>query len=270
MKRLAALCLLMLASFPAHGSTLLRLHEGAYDSDAQAYFNTLAANSCTTPSVAFQRAVSAYIVAEKASGNWGSQDAEYILTTTDSCTAGTNLAQPNLYKVTWSGACTFSVANGLRGDGSTCYGDTNVAMNATGRMSQNSAHMEAWVAGSQGRALGNLASSVVFGLVTSARNTALLSNTAITDTGGVGLSAADRSSSSAVTTWLNGVATTVGAANTSTPPTSSDIVICRLATLFCNSTISEYFAGFGAPMNGEDSHYTNVRNLLLALGVTGI
>ena len=30
------------------------------------------------------------------------------------------------------------------------------------------------------------------------------------------------------------------------------------------------FVGFGAPMNSESSHYTNVRNLLLALGVTGI
>ena len=125
---------------------------GDYDSDAQFYFDVLAANSCIATTPAFKLAVSHYIQAEKVAGNWGSQDAEYLLATSDSCTAAVNLAQPTLYKVTWTGACAFAVLTGLNGDGTTCFGDTGVLQSALIRYTQNNAHFDAWT---NGATLGN-------------------------------------------------------------------------------------------------------------------
>ena len=94
---------------------------GDYDSDAQFYFDVLAANSCIATTPAFKLAVSHYIQAEKVAGNWGNQDAEYLLATSDSCTAAINLAQPALSQSDMDRIIAhFSGARrGLNGDGST-------------------------------------------------------------------------------------------------------------------------------------------------------
>lgn len=275
MYRIFILAFLCLVAFPTHAQVLLQLRSGAYDSDAQAYFNTLVANSCTTPSVAFEQAVSAYIVAERAAGNWGNQDAEYILTTADSCTAAINLAQPSLYKVTWSGSPSFAVQTGFPCDGSTQYGDTNVAENALTRRSQNNGHIEQW--------LKNAPASNGYGIsvinstqtrINAVTNKASLLNTSsgITDTGGggAGFHTIDRSNSSTSSTYKNGGVQTSGAASTSNALATGDISIGRANTLFCPVGTDVLFVGEGQVMNNEATHYTNVRNLLLALGVTGI
>ena len=133
---------------------------GAYDSDAQVYFDVLVANSCTTPTPAFKLAVSHYVQAEKVAGNWNSQDAEYILATANSCTASINLAQPTLYKVTYSGSPAFTVQNGMPCDGATQVGDTDVNQSALTRETLNNGHIEAWSTSITGaRALGIIASA---------------------------------------------------------------------------------------------------------------
>ena len=112
MKRVLLSLLIAAVSLQARAGSL---PSGAYDSDAQVYFDVLVANSCTTPTPAFKLAVSHYVQAEKVAGNWNSQDGQYMLATADSCTASINLAQPTLYKITYSGACTFAVQTGLNG-----------------------------------------------------------------------------------------------------------------------------------------------------------
>lgn len=262
------LCLLAITS-PASAQMM----GGAYDSDAQAYFNALSANSCTAPSAAFKRAVSTYIKAEKTAGNWDSQDSEYIFATTDSCTASINLAQSTLYKITWAGACTYSLQNGLNGDSSTCVGDAGVNQSALTRQSQNNGHIEAWMGNNAAtRAIG-LAATATTRLVNSPPNKSsqLNSATNIGDTGvTAGLNAADRTDSNTITTWLNGSTQSAGASATSAALVASHMLICETNGGFCGATSNILFVGWGAAMNSESSHYTNVRNLLLALGVTGI
>lgn len=250
----------------------LRLHM-AFAPEATAYFNALSSNGCATPTAQFKTAVNVYINAEKAAGNWGSNDASYILATADFCTASVNLAQPNLYQITWNGPCTISVAQGLNGDSATCYGDTGVNQNALKRMSQNNARIDAWTGVSKGQALGLVATTNPLSLnpINNAV-TKLNSNTGVTDTGGGtgGLKFAWRTNSSAVTTGINGVVQSNAVANTSITMAAAHVGICTAGTLFCSSTIGELYVSFGAPLTSESAHYTNVRNLLIALGVTGI
>lgn len=244
-----------------------------YDTDASVYFLQLSINGCATPSASFKAAVNAYIIAEKAALNWGNQDAQYLLATTDACTAGTNLAQPTLYGVTWNGSPTFTVQNGLPGDGSTQDGDTNVNLSALTRLSQNNAHLESWVAANKGDGLGLIGTTNGF-VISAVTNkiTKLNTNVSITDTGGgtAGLHYADRVSSSTTTTGLNGVVQSNAVASTSGSPIVAHPGICIFSAVFCPAGTNELFVGFGSAMNNESAHYTDVRNLLLALGVTGI
>ena len=256
------------------GANSLKLHQGAYDSAAQRYFNSLVSNGCTTPTPDFKLAVSNYVKAEKVSGNWGNQDAEYILATADSCTASINLAQPSLYKVTWNVSPPFTVQNGLPGDIATQNGDTGVNLNALTRLSQNNSHIDAWVAANKNAILGTLtaANPFTFTNITN-RTTRLTSNTVVIDTGDgntAGLVASDRTNSTTISTYKNGVVVSNGIANNSSALSTNHVSICSLASTFCSIGTNELFVGFGAAMNNESTHYTNVRNLLVALGVTWI
>ena len=245
---------------------------GAYDSDAVAYFNALTGNSCSAPSASFKTAVSNFVYAEKAVGNWGNQDAEYILATTDSCTASINLAQPSLYKVTWNGSPTFTVQSGLPCDGSSQYGDTGINQSSLKRMAQANAHLEAWAAANKSFVLGLVGSANAFQLQTTTNKTTKLNSSQLTDNGGgtAGLHYADKTATTTLTTGLNGVTQSAGATVTNVGEVASNVAVCKANTSFGAAGANVLFWGFGAIMNDEASHYTNVRNLLLALGVTGI
>jgi len=246
-----------------------------YDGDALAYFNQLATNGCATPTPAFKSAVNAYVVAERSAGNWGFQDQAYIFATADSCTAGTNLAQPPLYKITWNGTCSFSL-QGLNGDGATCYGDTNVQMSALVNLSQNNAHIEGYNAGliTSGNDVGllNTGGSLLLQNFNPNRVSRLTSAASITDTaaGAAGLAAADRTNSTTITTWINGTVLSNAVSSTSAASTAADVIVCRVNASMCGNGIRLLMAGVGQALPNEAQHYTNARTMLLALGVTGI
>lgn len=244
----------------------------AHDSDADAYLAQLAKNGCTSPTLRFRRAVTTYFQAEKRASNFGNQDAQYLGSAPDSCTAGTNLAQPTLYKITWNGTLTFSFANCINGDGSTGYGDTGVAENALTKLSQNNAHVEVWTAANKANAIGLLNLGTTLSITPITNKSTKLNGVTIIDTGGglLGLHAADRGNSTNASTYLNGAVQSNAAANTSTAPAAADIVLCRINASMCAGSINLCFAGFGGAMNDEAAHYANVRALLIGLGVTGI
>jgi len=247
-----------------------------YDTDASTYFLQLSINGCATPTASFKAAINIYIIAEKAALNWGNQDFQGVFATTDSCTAGTNLAQPGLYNITWSGPPTFAVQTGLNGNGSTILGDLGVNQSALTRTTQNSAHVDVWTNSANVRRAAGLAGTAAGLEVDPQTNKVTILNSSsgngITDTGGgtAGLHFADRNSSGAITTGLNGAVQTSAGSSTSAALNANHVVVCEISATTCANGINELFFGIGGPMNSESLHYTNVRNLLLALGVTGI
>ena len=275
MRALPAIACILLAS-TAHAYTqnerLAALQQVAPDPDAQTYFRQLAKNGCpaTTP---FKRAVVNYVVAEKGAGNWGSQDFAYI-TMFGQCVAGTNLAQPALYKITWNGACTFTGPTGLSGDGSTCYGDTGVNQNALTKASQNSARIDECASGGGGpNIVGSNGSTSSLSITVAANsNSKVMTNTAVTDTGssGAGCRAAWRASSSTVTTVYNGAVLSNGVANTSSAPGAVTTTVCKVNTTLCLAGNQIYWISVGAPIASEAAHYNNLIVLLRALGETKI
>lgn len=244
-----------------------------FDSAAITYFNKIVSNGCGARTYKFKRAVSNYIAAERLISNWGTQDAEYILTTASSCVASVNLAQPTLYGLTWSGTCTYSVVNGLRGNSTDCAGDTGVNLSALVFYTQNSAHIGVYVGANSGNSLG-LTSALTPMRLSNATNraTVLNSTSVITDTGGgtAGFAWADRTSSSAITTGNGSTVLSNNIANTSTARTAAHITICELNTSFCGSTANIRFVEIGAPVNNETAHSNNIRTLLAALGAQGV
>lgn len=276
MRRALALLLALLFCVPAQATSnpRLRLHY-ALDPNAITYFAALVSNGCTTPSGAFKTAVNNYIVAEKAAGNWGYQDFAYILATADSCTASINLAQPNLYKITWSGSCTYSAANGLNGDSATCFGDTNIGQSSLTKAKQNLSHVFLCLAGTNNNnVFGGVAATGTFKIDPGTnKTTRVSSSTQFTDTagGGAGCHYGDRvNSSTTINTGKNGSVQSSGASNNSTAPGTTHAGLCQNNSVFCSSTSKIFFAEIGQPVASESSHYTNVRALLVALGAQGI
>lgn len=276
MNRRSFLSSVSVAAVVASASSKAFAFPQTYDTDASVYFAQLVINGAATLTAQFKAAVNAYIIAEKAALNWGNQDAEYIFATTDIVVASTNLAQPPLYGITWTGSPTFTVQTGLNGNSSTIFGDLNVNESALTRLAQNNAHVDVWTNSSNVRRAAGLA-GVLTGLQVDPQTNKVTvltspSGNAITDTGGgtAGLHYADRTSSSTLNTGLNGAAQTTAGASTSSAPSANHIVVCEINATTCANGINELFFGIGGPMNSESSHYTNVRNLLLALGVTGI
>lgn len=139
-------------------------------------------------------------------------------------------------------------------------------------MTQNNAHVEAWA--SRGSAVGTLASLALRLDPSTNKVTNLNSGTAITDTGGGAINAlhaADRTGSSTIATYENGVVQTAAGSSTSTALASSHVTLCKTAAGNCPaSTMKMYFVGFGGAMNNEATHYANVRLLLSSIGVPGI
>lgn len=273
MKKYFALALVCLMSFPSMADTSrLKLHY-SLDPDAIRYFNTLISNGCTTPSGSFETAVNNFIVSEKAVANWGNQDFSYIFATSDSCTASINLSQPLRYKITWTGACTYSVANGLNGDGSTCFGDTNVGESSYTRSSRNNSHVFGCT-GSFSLIFGGVAAIGTYKIDASTNKTTRVSATAqVTDTagGGAGCHFGDRiNSSTVINTGKNGVVQSSAVSNASSAPDATHVGICVNNGGFCTSTSKTFFAEVGQVIPNESAHYTNVRTLLVSLGAQGI
>lgn len=272
LKRLLALAFALIAVTPAHAQSVLQLRPGAYDSDAQAYFNALAGNSCTAPSVAYMQAISNFVVVEKAAGDWGNQDYRYVIITTDSCTASINLAQPSLYKATIAGTCVLSVASGLVGNTTDCRLDPNVTDTNLKRFSQNNSHILICAGNSGGsNVVGNIGTAKTRISTTSNKATRLNAAADVTDTGGglAGCHYADRSSSSTITTGKNGVVQSNAVASTSATPGGTDIALCETNGVFCSNSSHFYYYEIGQPIPDEATHYTNLHNLMVALGAVG-
>lgn len=264
----------LLAGSQAHTATVLQLQQGAYASDAQAYFNALSIAGCATPSVAFKQAVSTYVYAEIAAGNWGGQDFAYVTTTADQCTASVNLAQSTLYNVTYSGGCTFSVANGLNGDGATCVGSTGVTPATLMRYTQNNAHLGVCVGGTSGVALGvNTAPNQVLLGPSTNKSTRLNAGASVVDTngGGAGCHYADRiNSSTVINTGKNGVVQSSGVASASSSLSTATFTLCESNGTFCTSLAKVLFVEAGQPISNELTHYNDLRTMLIALGAQGL
>ncbi len=273
MRRLLAFLFAALIAWPALAITPAQrgvVFGGGYGPDALAYFNQLAANGCPAPGTFFKRAVSDYIRAEKAAGNWGSQDFAYI-TMFSACIAKTNLVQPALYTITWSGTCTFTIPNGQDGNGTDCSGDTNVAQNALVFATQNNSRIEV-CANSSGTNVGGVGAVGTFQISAAANKVTRLSSSAgFTDTGGGGAGChfAWRTGSGNITTGKNGVVQSSATANSSTAPAATHTGICQSNASFCGAT-HNFFIGIGAPIADEPAHYANVRKMLVVLGAQGI
>lgn len=269
---IAGLCVITPSQAAPNAATLLRFHM-SWDREALNYFNALVSNGCTTPTTAFKVAINNYITAEKAAANWGNQDFSYIFATADSCTASINLSQPSKYKITWSGACTYSIANGLNGDGATCSGDTNIGQSSYTRASRNNSHVFGCT-GSTSLIFGGITTTGSYKIDASTNKTTRISgNTQVTDTagGGPGCHFGDRiNSATVVTTGKNGAVQSNGIANASSAPDTTHVGICVNSGGFCNSTSKTLFAEIGQALPNESSHYTNVRTMLVALGAQGI
>ncbi len=272
--RVAAFLACLLAPVTAFAITPAQravvLSPASYDPAAVTYFNKLVTNGCPAPNNAFKRAVSNYIKAEKASGNWGSQDFAYI-TMFNACIAKTNLAQPALYTITWNGTCTFTVANGQDGNGTDCSGDTNVAQNALVFATQNNSREEV-CANSSGNNFGGVGAIGTFQISAAGNKvTRLSSSAAVTDIGGggAGCHSAWRTVLGNITTLKNGVVQSSAIANTSTAPGATHTGACQSNTSFCGTT-HNFFIMVGAPIADEAAHYQHVRQMLSTLGALGI
>lgn len=276
LRGVVAFILSLAIATPAFATGKPPLLGGAYDTDAQSYFNALAANSCPTPTAAFKQAVSAFFVTEKANGNYyGSPQAMgYILATADSRCAAVNLYQPSLYNVTWAGSPTFTVASGLNGDAATIYGDTNVTLSALTRYSQNSAHLlVCQSSANSSNALGQLNVSAPISMQPITNKATRLNQNATTiDTagGGAGCHWADRTSSSTISTGLNSTVQSSAASAVSTTLTANDITICRVNANFCPAGNGLFFIEVGQPFTSETNHTAAIRTMLLAIGAVGV
>jgi hypothetical protein len=191
--------------------------------------------------------------------------------TTDACTASVNLAQPSLYKLAFTGACTYAIQTGLDGDATSCVGNVGVAQSALTKWTQNNGHMEIWQAANKQAGFG-----LIGGTPTRLNNltnkaTQMNSSTTITDTAGgvAGLHYADRTSSALVNTGVNGVAQTTGGAATSAALNAGNLGICEINGNFCTSTTHILFVGFGGLMNNEAADYANVNALRVGLSGAG-
>lgn len=249
------------------------LYGGAYDSDAQAYFNALAGNSCATPTTAYKQAFSDFIAGNKADGNWNTQDYIFVIVTTDSCTASVNVAQPSLYKATITNTCTLSVANGLVGNGIDCQLAPGVNQNAMKRYTLNSAHWLVCIGGGgQSQTIGPQSGSAHSRLSTiSNKASRLNASSDVTDTGGglAGCHYADRTNSANMTTGKNGVVQSAAAATASTTVDTVPLTACLSGAVFCTNSAHFYYYDAGAPIPNESAYYTRIHTLIVALGAVG-
>ena len=240
-----------------------------YSTEAQTYFDKLTANGCQAPSRQFKAAIDAYIVTEKASSNWTSQDAEYLLVGPDACTDAINIRQPSLYALTFNGSYTLSASVGFNTDGSTGYADTGVNQSGLVLMTQNNAHISTWSLAKGNFQLGLAGSSSGVQLnVGSTRTTRLTSATSVTDTATLGYNWADRTGSTTIVTGLGASTLTAAGSATSAALIAAHVLIGRVNTSSMPVNTNMVFAGFGAAMTDESAHYTHLRTLLLALGIS--
>jgi hypothetical protein len=273
MRRFLAALLFVFAALPAYAAgndwPALEFHF-AYDPDALAYFSALSSNGCAAPSGQFKNAFNNYVIGEKSNGFWGTQAMGYLFTTTDSCTAAVNIYQPVLYKVTWNGSPTFTVATGLKGDSATIDGDTNINENAIPLLAQNNSHIAIWSAANQTNLLGQSAGTIVQFYSNGGSNnlnTRCTTSTTVTDTGGgtAGLGYCDRTDSAHVTTGKNGIVLSNNVASTSVAPQAQHMLICRSAAVFCASTANILFVEVGSAISNEQLHYNDVNTMLAAI-----
>lgn len=246
---------------------------GGYDTDAKAYFDKQSALGCAGLSSGAKRAVSDFVRAEKAAGNWNTQDFRYLLVAPDNCTASVNMASPATLTLTFTGTCTVKGQLGYSGDASTCWGDI-AALDSLTLLTQNNSHIGAFLLNANvGTVIGLDAAATLIQLQpTTNKTTRLTSNTTITDTagGGIGFHYADRvNSATVINTGYNGADQQTGVSAASTARVSNHIGICHLNTNFCGAAKILYAEG-GAPIPNEALHYANLRTMLVALGVGGI
>ncbi len=111
---------------------------GTYDTDALTYFTALTtAGASLADSV--KLAYNSFVGSLKSASVWSKIVAMYPFIGGTAATHAINAKTPGTYNITWGGTVTHS-ANGITGDGSTGYGNTNLSgpvclTNATGSLS---------------------------------------------------------------------------------------------------------------------------------------
>lgn len=103
-----------------------------YDSDAQAFFTATGISDTT-----IKTAVNQLVLDLKAASIWTKMTAIYPFVGGTSSTHSYNLKNTAAYQITWNGTVTHD-ANGITGNGTTGYGNTNLAPSA---LSLNNTHM---------------------------------------------------------------------------------------------------------------------------------
>lgn len=266
---------------PGSGS----LCEYPWRSEALAYFAQVSKCSGFAVTDTFKKAINNYVDAEILAGNWGYQDAQFLLLTSSSCVASINLVQPGTFDIqSWGTNCVYSSTTGLSGDGAHCYGDTNTSLNDSRmKLAQNNAHIEAYVA-VRGNDLGLKTTNQPIRVDNaSSGHINLTSNTTVSAPSVAGLIWADRPGADTFTTTVTSGyynsstgSSTNNTSNTSVAPTSDIVTICRSGnTAFCPTNTNEMFVGWGKQNAGgiqfnESVHFQHVQTLLCALGAVGI
>lgn len=172
-----------------------------------------------------------------------------------------NWKTPGTYNATNNG-CSFTAFLGFTGDGSSAYLDTGMAANV---LSQNSAHIHAWVtagtdaADSTKRSVGQVAAG---SFAIQPRNgadaiTGMIGSTSSSSFGAsgtiLGHTLFNRSGATAVEAYRNGVATATPTDNeASTAPSSSNITFLRNGSTYADFRIFAGGAG-GTLSSGEEA-----------------
>jgi len=110
------------------GLTAKQVIASGFDPDAQTFFT---AANITNPTQ--QAAVNNLVIAFKADGSWASRQAIYPFVGGTASQHSFNLKDPSQFQITWIGTVTHD-ANGITGDGTTGYGNTNYNPSVSGTL----------------------------------------------------------------------------------------------------------------------------------------
>lgn len=227
--------------------------------------DTLFAAIDSLPAYHRKRAINDVIVALKAAGVWTKLDVLYVFAAHDEDTALINWKNPGTFNCTAVNAPTFVADRGYTGDGASSALDTGFnPSTAGGGFTQNSAHLGAWsltdIAASNHPNMGNTQATPH--ILINSRNTSdqasfrinSSTNLTIASTSGAGHFSASRTSSTALTGYINGSAVTAvsgGTGNTSSTLQNDTIRIARWGIFYGERQIAVAHAG--ASLSGPET-----------------
>lgn len=245
----------------------------ALDPDAQAF---ITAAGITNPTQ--QTAINQLVLSLKANNLWTKMTAIYPFVGGTASSHSYNLVNPAQYQITWNGTVTHN-SNGITGNGSTGYGNLNVAPNSIG--SQNDAHCSLYCRNNTATAPFDLYSDNVgetqsFGIILQFGGNGFYtkintnSYTNVANASAVGFYASSRTSSTLTKGYKNGSAIVIGT-STSTGRNAFNLYICArnnagTADLFSSRNYAFATVGSGLTDADVSNLYTAVQAFQTTLG----